>query len=109
MQFFSADLIGEEAEVANADHSDRQYVEQETADELDRIQSHGLGAGMIRIVFPVEVDLAVFQRAKAMVGDGNTMGIASQILEHALGSTEGRLNVNDPFELTPSNAECLLR
>ena len=27
------------------------------------------------------------------------MGVASQILEHASGSTEGRLDVNDPFEL----------
>ena len=27
------------------------------------------------------------------------MSVASQILEHASGSTEGRLDVNDPFEL----------
>ena len=59
-QFLSADAIGEEAEVADADHSGRQHVEQEAADELDRIEGHRLGAGMVRVVFPVEADAAVF-------------------------------------------------
>ena len=36
-QFLFADAIGEEAEVADADHSGRQHMEQETADELDRV------------------------------------------------------------------------
>jgi len=35
-QFLFADAIGEEAEVADADQSGRQHVEQEAADELDR-------------------------------------------------------------------------
>ena len=34
-QFLFADAIGEEAEVADADHSGRQHGEQEAADELD--------------------------------------------------------------------------
>jgi hypothetical protein len=55
--------------------------------------------GSVGVVFPVEADMAVFQNAKPVVGDGDAMSVASQILEHAPGSTEGRLNVNDPFEL----------
>ena len=98
-QFLFADAIGEEAEVADADHSGRQHVEQEAADELDRIQGHDLGAGMVRVVFPVEADVAVFHRSKAVIGDGDAMSVASQILEHAAWSAEGRLYVNDPFEL----------
>ena len=98
-QFLFADAIGEEAEVADADQSGRQHVEQEAADELDRIEGHGLGAGMVRVVFPVEADAAVLQSAKPVVGDGDAMSVASQILEHAPWSTEGRLDVNDPFEL----------
>ena len=62
-QFFSADSIGEKAEVANADQAGGQHVEQEAANELDRIQGHGLGAGVIRVVFPVKADAAVFQSA----------------------------------------------
>jgi hypothetical protein len=98
-QFLSANPIGEEAEVTDADQSGRQHVEQEAADELDRIQGHDLGAGMVRVVFPVEADVAVFHRSKAVIGDGDAMSVASQILEHASWATEGRLDVNDPFEL----------
>src|SRR6204780_1535248 len=72
-QFLSADAIGEEAEVANADQSGGQHVEQEAADEFDRIEGHGLGAGVIRVVFPIEADTAVFQRAKSVVGDGDAV------------------------------------
>ena len=78
----------------------KQHVEQETADELDRIEGHGLGAGVIGIVFPVEADAAVFQGSKAMVGNGHAVRVARQILEHAAGSTERRLDVNDPFEFS---------
>src|SRR5271169_1981504 len=86
-QFLFANPIGEEAKVANADQAGRQHVEQEAADELDRIEGHGLSAGMIRVVFPVKADMAIFQSAKPMVGDGDAMSVASQILEHALWST----------------------
>ena len=77
-----------------------QHVEQEAANELDRIEGHGLGAGVIGVVFPVEADAAVFQSAQPVVGDGDAMSVASQILEHAPGSTEGRLDVNHPFEVS---------
>ena len=63
-QFLFADSIGEEAELADADQSGRQHVEQEAADELDRIQGHGLGAAVIGVVFPVKADAAVFQRCE---------------------------------------------
>ena len=108
-QFLFADAIGEEAEVADADHTDRQHVEQEAADELDRIEGHSLSAGMIRVVLPVEGDMAVFQGAKTVVGDGHSVGIASQVLEHAPGSTEGRLNVNHPLHLGGSFTHSLER
>ena len=99
-QFFSADSIGEQAEVANADQAGGQHVEQEAADEFDRIEGHDLGAGVILVVFPVEADAAVFQSAKPVVGDGDAMSVASQILEHTPRSTEGRLDVNYPFEVS---------
>ncbi len=97
-QLLFADAIGEEAEVADADQPGRQYVEQKAADELDRIEGHGLGAGMISVVFPLEAHMAVFQSAKTVVGDGDAMSVAGQILQYAPRSAEGRLNVNDPFE-----------
>jgi hypothetical protein len=66
-----------------------QHVDQERANELDRIQGHGLGAGVIGILLPVEADVAIFQSAKPVVGDGDAVSVASQILEHAPGSTKG--------------------
>src|SRR5580700_5452206 len=109
VQFFSADPVGEEAEVADADQAGRQHVDKEATDELDRIEGHGLGAGVVGVVFPVKADMAVFQRAKAMVGDGDAMRIAGQILEHASRSTERRLHVNYPFELRDCFAHGLER
>jgi len=64
---------------------------------------------MIRVVFPVKADAAVFQSAKAVVGDGDAMSVASQILEHAPGSTEGRLDVNHPFEVSGGFTQSLER
>jgi len=98
-QLLSADAIGEEAEVTNADQSGRQHAEQEAADEFDRIESHDLGTGVIRVVFPVKADAAVFQSTKAVVGDGDAMSVASQILEHTARSADGRLDVDHPFEV----------
>jgi hypothetical protein len=98
-QLLFANPIGKEAEVADADQAGRQYVEQKSADELDRIQGHGLGTGMIGVVFPVKANATILQSAKPMVGNGDAMSVASQILEHASWSPEGRLDVNDPFEL----------
>ena len=98
-QFLFADSIGEEAEVADADQAGRQHVEQEAANELDRIERHDFSSAVIGVVFPVKADAAVFQSVKAVVGDGDAMGITGQILEYAPGSAEGRLEVNDPFEL----------
>ena len=64
-QLLFADSIGEEAELADADQAGGQHVEQEAANELDRIQGHGLGAAVIGVVFPVEADAAIFQRCEA--------------------------------------------
>jgi|HubBroStandDraft_4_1064222.scaffolds.fasta_scaffold74345_3 hypothetical protein len=99
-QLLFADAIGEEAEVADADQAGRQHVEQEATDELDRVEGHDLGAGVVRVVFPVKADMAVVQGAKPVIGDGDAMSVASEILEHASWSPQGRLYVNNPFELS---------
>ncbi len=74
-QLLFADSIGEEAEVADADQAGRQHMEHKTPDELDCIQSQGLGPGAIRVVFPVKAPLqssactpiAVFRRQPAQI------------------------------------------
>jgi hypothetical protein len=73
-QLLFADAIGEEAELANADESGSQNVEEETADELDRVQGHSLGSGVIGVVFPVKADAAVFQRETCLNLEGQITG-----------------------------------
>jgi hypothetical protein len=39
----------------------------------------------MRIIFPLEADVAVFERAQAVVGDGNGVGVAVQISGDQMG------------------------
>ena len=72
-------------------------MEQEAADELDGIQGHDLGSTAVSVVLAVKADPSVFQSSKPVVGDSHPVGVASQILENALGTAEGRFGVNHPF------------
>lgn len=56
-----ADSIGKKAELTNADESGGQHVEQETADELDRVQGHGLGPAVIGVILGSKADPALFE------------------------------------------------
>ena len=46
-----------------------------------------------------------------MVGDGDAMGVARQIMQHMLGAAEGRLGIDDPvlpIERAQEDGESLL-
>jgi hypothetical protein len=46
-----------------------------------------------------------------MVGDGHSVGIASQVLEHVFRSAKGGLGINDPVfpkQSAQEGSECLL-
>src|SRR5215831_8954236 len=73
-------------------------MEQKPAHELNGIQSHDLAPAVVRVVFPLKTDAAVFESTKAVVGDGYAVGVASQVFQHALRSAEGRLGVNHPID-----------
>src|ERR1700722_9430047 len=88
LQFGLADTVGEEAELADAHQSSGQYVQQETAQELDRIERHEFPTGAVSIVFPFKAHPSALERTETVVGDGDAMGIAGQILQHAAGSAE---------------------
>ena len=51
---------------------------------------------MVGGVAPAEGDLIVGQLDQAMVGDGDAVSIAAEILQHVLGSAEGWFRVDDP-------------
>src|SRR5271170_6450470 len=67
--------VAEEAVVADAVKSVRQHMDQEAADELPRLEGHGLLAVVVPVILPAEADLAVLHRQQAVVGDSDAMGV----------------------------------
>jgi hypothetical protein len=91
--------VGQESEVADFHEARWQDVKHETADELDRIQGHRLGAAVVLGIPPTKTDLALFTAQQSAIRDGHPMGVAGQILQHVLGSAKRRLCVNYPIGL----------
>ena len=88
--------VGEESEVADAHQSAGQNVKQETAQELMSGNSHDLLLAAVSIVPPAEGDAIVLEGHEAMVGDGDAMGVAGQVVEHMFGAAKGWLGVDHP-------------
>jgi hypothetical protein len=88
--------VGEQSEVTDLDEAGGQDMEQKTADELDCIELHDAAAVVVPGVPPSETHLAVIEAEESSVGDGNPMGVSSQILQHMFGSSERRLGVDHP-------------
>jgi hypothetical protein len=65
----------------------------------------------MRVVLPAKGDVIAIHREKAMIGDGHSMGIAGQVLEHVLWPAKGSFGVNDPVfpkQSAQEGCECLL-
>jgi hypothetical protein len=89
--------IGEEAEVADADEALGEQVKQEATQKLIAREGHQFLLIVVSGVTPAEGDLAVGQRDQAMVGDGDAVSVATEILQYVLGSAEGWFGVDDPI------------
>ena len=96
----SAAAVGEEAEVADAYQAPGQNVQQVSAQELIGGNGHDLVLAAVGVVSPAEGDATVFESHQAMVGDGDAVGVAGQVVEHMVGSAEGWLGIDDPVLLT---------
>jgi hypothetical protein len=92
--------VGKQSEVADLDEAGGQDMEQEAADELDRIELHDAAAVVVPGVPPAEAHLSVIEAEESSVGDGNPMRVAGQILQHMFGSSERRLGVDHPLSPT---------
>jgi hypothetical protein len=71
-------------------------MEQEAADELGGTQGHRLGAAAIFRVSPTKTNLTLLEPEEAAVGDGHTMRVAGQILQHMFGPAKRRFCVDHP-------------
>jgi hypothetical protein len=103
-QRLSAASVGKHSEVPDLYETGRQHVEKEATNELSRIEPHDAASVVVPGVPPAEAYLTVLEAEKSPVGDGDAMGVAGQILQHMLGSTKGRLQVDDPLS-TPQASQ----
>jgi len=87
--------LGEEAVVTDAVEAVGQDVQQETPDELVRGEAHDGGTPAATIVLVGERDVVVADGHEPRIGDGGSVGVASEIGEHAFGSAEWRFGVDD--------------
>jgi hypothetical protein len=83
--------------VPDADQALGQNVDQESAQKLICRNGHNLLLTAVRIVFPAKRDSIVLKRNQSMVGDGDAVRIASEIVQNMLGTAEGWLGVDDPI------------
>ena len=71
-------------------------MEEESPHELGGIQAHELGLVAVGAVFPSEGHLTLLHGDQTLVGDGDPIAIAPEVVEDLLGPGKGRLAVDDP-------------
>jgi len=93
----SPSAVGEDAEVANANQTGGQNVQQEAAQELMSGNGHDLVLAAVSVVPPAEGDALVVEGHEPMVGDGHAMCVAGQVVENMFGAAERWLGVDHPI------------
>ncbi len=100
LQLLLAVSIAEEPVVANAMEPTRQNVEQKSPDELVRREGHGFLLIVVAVVSPVEFHLAIFDVDDPVIGNGDAVRVAADIVHHLLWPGERWLGVDDPFHIS---------
>ena len=59
----------------------------------------------MRIVFPAKRDSIILERHQSMVGDGDAVRIAGEIVQNMLGTAEGWFRIDDPVLLEELSEE----
>jgi hypothetical protein len=83
--------------VTDAHGSPGQNMEWEAAQERICRERRELLLAAMSVVLSAEGDSIVVEGDEAMVGDGNAVRVASQIVEDMFCPTERRLGVDDPY------------
>src|SRR5713101_7246857 len=72
-------------------------MQQETSQELVSRQRHYFVSLLVFVVLVGKADLSILQLFQPVVGDGDTMRVAAEIIQHAIGTAEWRFRVDYPF------------
>ena len=97
-KLFAAIAVAEETVVADALKAIRQEMQEKTSNELLGRQRHGLMSIVVPVILPVKTNLIVVDVNQAIVGKGNAMGIAADVVEHLSRPAERRFGVDDPWD-----------
>ena len=69
-------------------------------------ERHSAALAVVRVVLPAERDVRIGHLDQAMVGDGDAMGVAGQIVQYVLRPTERLLRVHHPVFAEQCTQEC---
>ena len=83
--------------MTDTDEALGQDVREEATDELMGVEGHELLFAVVAVVEILEGDSVFGHAQDAVVGDGNTEDIATEILDQFLRTIEGSLNVDFPI------------
>jgi hypothetical protein len=72
-------------------------VDEEASQELVRRDNHDLLLATASVVLPQEGHALFLERYETMVGDGDAVSVAGQIVENVFRPTEGWLGIDDPL------------
>jgi len=89
--------VREETEMPDADKARRQHMQEKSAQELARLQSHLPFAIAMCGVPPAKSDFAVCDRQNSMIGDRDAVGVTRQIAQDLFGASERRFGVDHPI------------
>jgi len=89
--------ICEEAEVAKPHETIREDVEQEATDELIRLKCHRSKSIVVFAIAIREGDASLIQGKDAIVGDGDTVSVAAEVIENFVRDREGSLSIDNPL------------
>lgn len=106
-EFLGAMAVGQESIVPDTLKAVGQHVEEKAPDELVGIQGHGPVHAARLVVSVGEGDVAVLHADKAMVGNGDAVGVAGQVIEDGVGVGKRRFGIDDPFGLATVVQELL--
>ena len=89
---------GEETEVADADETTREYMQQESTQEFVDVQSEESLFVLVSGISPAEGDFVVHEGNEPAIGNRNAMGVSAEIAKHLIGSAERRLAIDHPSQ-----------
>jgi hypothetical protein len=89
----------------DTDKATRKDMEQESPQELVNGQRHEAFLILVGRVAPAERDLTIFESNEPVIGDGDAMRVAAEILQDMLGPAKGTFGVDDPVTLVGAAQE----